>query len=180
MGCQAQPLIKVLEANSTDAAFTALAPTTTEPTGAGVVPLTGYPGGLVPEKFKLMVFGTDTADQTGKVRVTGWMRQGADPNYTLWVPTTLVEATFTLGTMAGVANADVAAGQLFADTVAIDAEPVSNADTTDDGRVDFFSPANNTIAWIKACTYQAEKLQVQFNLNTSSASLNALLQLMDD
>lgn len=178
MYCQSRPLIIARSSNSTDASYTAKSPTITEPDGDGVIDLGGFPGGVVPKCARMMVFGTDGADETGVTRLILWSKQTQGAGKALWVPTILLEATWTLGTMTGADLSNVPSTQLFADTVAVSSEPLSNAATTDDGKTEFLSPANNTIAWLKTELYGAQKLEILFGLNTSSASLNALVQLI--
>lgn len=179
---QARPFIKVRSTNSTATSFSVPSATKTKPSGEGVLYLADYAGADVPPKAKILVFGTDDANETGKARVIGWNRvlhtSSDNSDSTLWVPFEILEVTATLGAMPGIAGTLVDENQLFADTMTVDSEPVSTADTTNDGASEFLSPADDKAAWVKFCTYGAELLEVIFDRNSSSASLNALIQLL--
>jgi hypothetical protein len=155
-------------ADSTSASFPTRIPTTTEPTGDGVIDLLAAAGGtrVVPTWLDIVPYGTTTADQTFKVRVVGWRKVG-----TLWVPTTLLEFTATLGTATGVSGATLGTTYLFADTVGdpatgkgaigVDCQPTS--------------PADNTVASYMVDTRGSAKVEILFDRNSSAASCNALV-----
>lgn len=150
-------LAKALAANATDTSFASRVPTTTEPTGDGVVGLRSHPDQVVPTWLLLVPYGTGDANDAFDVRVVGWRRVG-----TLWVPTTLLEFTATLGTAVGVAGADVADTEKFADTVSdpatgkgsvgVDCQPTS--------------PADNTVAHYLVDTRGCPKVEFLFDATT--------------
>lgn len=107
-GSPGGPFQRARAVNSTDAAFAALASTTTKPSGAGVIDFSGDP----PAWVKLIPFGTGANNDQFDVRVVGWSLIGS-----LWVPHILLQFTATLSTSVGVAGAEVTDSERFADTV---------------------------------------------------------------
>ena len=150
---------KLLSANSTSASFTARVPTLTQPTGTGVV---AVPPGMT--RVIVMPFGTDAANETGKLQLWGWSAvRSPSGGKVLWIPRPICELTATLGTAAGVAGSEVDENQLFADTLVADKGVGVDYDFLD-----------NTTAMLSASLIEDALLEVQFSLNSSSASLNTL------
>ena len=158
----------ILAANSTAASFASKIITATEPTGDGIVDviLSGTVEG--PANVLIVPFGRDAANETFDFRVIGWHwidTSGDD----LWMPTTLLEATATLGTGTGVAgHAVLSDSELIADTIDV---------TGGLGARDKYSPANNTIAWVSCDLMGAQKLEISGDL-TGAAQMNWLYKLL--
>jgi len=113
-GSPGSPLIRAYPTSSTNNALTAPAPTTTQPSGAGIVSLQGNP----PAWLRVLPFGTGTKGQTFTVRLIGWSLVN-----TLWVPCILCQFTATIGAAVGVNGSDVTAAENFCDTVSA---PITN------------------------------------------------------
>ena len=105
-------LKRIRSANSTATSFAARVPTTTKPTGDGVIDSTG---GL--SYVLLTFFGRDAADETFAFRVMGWS-QVIGAAKSLWVPVRLLQARCTLSTATGVADSEVTASEFIVDTIA--------------------------------------------------------------
>lgn len=166
--------------NSTAASFTSKIPTLTEPTGDGVFTLASTPGSQLASKLKIIGFGTDAGDETFLLKVIGWnyLRNQSQNQHNLWVPVPIFQGTFTLGTAAGIANTGIGSSNLFADTIAITLEPTLTADVTRGGISELVSPANNTVAHVIISLCGFQKIEIDFDRNSSAASANALLQLL--
>ena len=106
--------VRARPTSSTAASLPALAPTTTKPSGNGVIDKSSH----APAWVRVVPFGTGSSGQTVTVRVTGWTIVS-----TLWVPVILCEFTATLSTCVGVAGSDVTNSENFADTVSA---PITN------------------------------------------------------
>ena len=101
------PLRKALSSNATDSSFASRIPTTTEPTGAGVVDIA--PRGGASQNIVLMVpYGVGGDGDTFDMRLVGWRKVASNINQSLilWVPVSLVEVSCTVSTPVGIANAD--------------------------------------------------------------------------
>lgn len=150
---------KALSANSTSASFTARVPTITQPSGTGVL---SVPSGMT--RLLLMPFGTDAANETGKIQAWGWSAiRSATGKKVLWIPRPICEFTLTLGTAAGVAGTEVDENQLFADTLVADKGVGVDYDFLD-----------NTTTMLSMTLLEDALVELQFSLNSSSASLNSL------
>lgn len=145
---------KALTANGT--AYPTIQPTATEPSGSGVLSPFISTNKTARRWLKLIPFGTDAADETFVLLVTGWEYTGD-----LWVPVTLCEVTCTMGTKTGVASKTVVNTEYFADTLAI-------VGTSGNSNVSFemLSPADNTIASILVDTKGCHKVQVSAKAGT--------------
>lgn len=116
---------KVQSTNSTDTAFDAHIPTTTEPAASatrGVLTTVGR------ESMLLAFFGTGNDNDTFDYKVIGWQKIA-----TLWIATTIVQGSATLSACVGVSGATIADTERFADTLDIDAGVgvVTNAPVAD-------------------------------------------------
>lgn len=157
---------KFYETNSTDASFPSRIPTTTAPSGNGVLvpPGSGLGGARnAPSAAMVVPYGVGADNTTFKIRIIGWRLIG-----TLYVPTILCEFTCTNSTAVGVAGATVVATERFADTLTANAFNPS-------GGVEAVSVANNTPAHFlvdcKGCQY----IEATFDMNASATSANALV-----
>lgn len=152
------PLALVRATASTATSFAALAPTTTKPSGDGVVPI-GKTSATSRTFLLLLPIGTDAANETYDMRVSGWGVIG-----TLWVPRHLVTVSVTLGTQVGVAGTNVTDSTYFADTITY---------SKGDEATRISSPADNTIAWVRVDMQGCSLAKVEFD-STGSATANAL------
>lgn len=153
-------LEQVLSTYSTDTSYPARVATITEPTGDGVLDLTGTPQQL--KYLNLIPIGTSAADQTMKVLVLGWRLIT-----TVWVPIALAELTATLSAKTGV-NATELENEIFlADTITL----TTGFDTS---KVKLSSMAGDIIAHAELELEGFRKVEILFNRNSSSASCNAL------
>jgi hypothetical protein len=160
-----RPFQKLFSTNATNASITELVPTTTAPTGDGVINSITFGGtcdsGWGGNAVLLNFYGVGANNNTFTARVTIWRLIGA-----LWIPLRLTELSGTLGLMVGVALSDVLNTERFADTLT-----ESTAYTT---AKEIVSPANDSIAAVKLDILGATKIQVQFNKGTCT-SVNGLL-----
>jgi hypothetical protein len=149
--------------SATDTSFASKVPTTTEPTGAGVVDLTINP--LVGRQLLLVFFGAGNDDTTFDARVIGWRKVG-----TLWVPCPLATLSCTLSSAVGVAGAEVVATDRFVDTV-------TAGFGNEDDKVWLFSPTSNLIARVLLDLDGFPKVEVIFDL-TGATSANCLYTML--
>jgi hypothetical protein len=155
---------KVCAANSTASSFASKVPTTTEPTGDGVVsPLRS---GGVYDNVLLAFYGTGNDDTTFDARVIGWRKIS-----TLWVPVPLFQLTATLSTAVGVSGAAVTDSERFADTLALSAD-FTGADGVS-VQVQSLSGLTNKVAHLVFDAKGFTKFEVLFDL-TGATAANAL------
>lgn len=157
-------------ANITTATITTPVMTATEPT-TGAIPtdLTINSANQRHEYASLIFFGTDAANETGNYQAIGWFRNDDG----LWTPVPLLVGTFTLGTATGVSGYTPADTDLIADTITV----TSGASSGDD---ELYSPADNKIAYVRFKTHGAHKIQPLLDLNSSSASVNAMIAMSSE
>lgn len=168
-------LQKVLSSNSTDASFTALANTRTDPTGGtGVltVPTSNCGrdiaagGSRAPNNLLLIPYGTNSDGDLFNMRVSGWTR-AVDSSGTLieYVPMAMYQFACTIGTSAG-AVSGLGATSLFCDSIAL---------TWGFGESSLSSPVGlNLNGAVVVDVMGSELVQVQFDLDTGAAAMNAL------
>lgn len=118
-------------------ALPAIAATTTQPSGTGVVQAPA-PSGWVPRWLRLLPFGTGADNATFTLQVLGWTCIDS-----LWVPTILFEAVCTLSTFVGIAGQPVTNSERFADTIGAPAKGTAGVDCV------VLSPADNTPASVQ-------------------------------
>lgn len=158
---KSQSLAKVRTTNATDTSFASKVPTTTEPTGEGVVSVRAK--GVVPEAVVVYPYGTGDADDVFDMKVLGWRKVG-----TLWIPVPLVTLTCTLGAGVGVSGAAVTDSEKFCDTVTA-AGGISNVS------YQLFSPTGDLVAHALVWTNGCDKLEFIFDATTGSPTgMNAL------
>lgn len=158
-------LVKALTANGT--AYPTIVATATAPSGSGVIDVYSAASGATRRYIKLIPFGTDAADETFVILVTGWSYTGD-----LWVPSTLCEVTCTMGTKTGVAAKTVINTEYFADTLAL-VGTSGNSGVS----VELLSPADNTIAHLVIDVKGNRYVQVSAKAGTG-VNGNALYQLL--
>lgn len=138
-------------------------PTTTKPSGAGIIDLFDGDYGLatntyMPKFVQLQPYGTDANDEQFEMRVLGWSKTAGDiGNITAesWVPQLLVKVTVTMG---NIAAAIYGTNHFLADTIVVD---------KGDGDASVISPADDTPASILLHTRGCELLQFDFSLTTA-------------
>lgn len=149
----AEDFTKLLDTNATNASFSSKVPTTTKPSGDGVLEVEKNNNLLV------VLFGTDAANETFDARIIAWSKVA-----TLWVPTPVVTVSCTLSTVTGVSGATVTNSNFFVDTISL---------SSGDSDTKLVSPANNTIGYVLLDVVGAELAEIQFDM-TGAASANAL------
>lgn len=174
-----RPLAKVLSANANTSGFTAKTALATTRPSSNVLDLGQYSsGGVLPCAIILYPYGLGSNNNVFSLRVWGWNRYLGQE---LWVPHQLAELSCTLSAFAGVAGQAILNTELFCDTISIVAtvgEPTTTANTTRDGTIELYSPANDQPAWAKINTYGAEILEFDFDQTTGTPTMNALYKLI--
>ena len=157
-----------LGANSTDTSFAAKVPTTTKPSGAGVVEMS--PGGTsentILSYLMVIPFGTDANDETFDLRMFGWSAVAGDGD-TVYVPVRLLQASCTLGTATGVNSSNFENENFLADTI---------ASVTGSGLNSVVSPADNTVAHLIIDATGFGQVEIIYDL-TGAASAGALVRM---
>lgn len=154
---------KLLTTNSTAASFASKVPTTTAPSGAGVLSLPVTQ--IVPMRMALIFYGTDAGNETFKSRVIGWKLVS-----TLYIPVVLAEVTCTLSDAVGVADAVVINTERFVDTIALTSGYPAGSSVV-------FSPTGELIGHLLVDLEGFSIIEVTFDMNSSAASANALYAL---
>ncbi len=172
MTASALVLRKALETDSTASSFTALIPTVTEPSGAGVFRLSDIQYGAGcdghgPKFLQLIPFGGNANNDEFSMRVIGWSKTGLS-SAPVYVPQLLLELAVVLGNISGSA---IAANTFMADTLTVTYGPTDGASV--------ISPANdlsaNAILHIRGCEY----IQFDFDMTTGGDHANCFWRAMD-
>lgn len=173
IGTLSHDLRKLYAANSVATTLTWPVPTTTKPSGNGILdarPNENSAEGLGNQAI-VHFFGTTTANQTGSALLIGWNVAAAN-GVSLYVPTPLLLVDFTLGAATGVfATAIVGSGELLADTIAI----ASGGEFSESNIV--ISPENDSVAAVVVDLLGAALIEVRAYRGTA-ASVNALAKLL--
>lgn len=138
--------------NATDTSFASKVPTTTKPSGEGVIQL--RQNGYAADELLLLPLGTGDADDVFDMKLIGWKEAG-----NLWIPVPLLLVTCTLGTPVGVDGEEVDDSEKFCDTITA-GFGVSNVS------YQLFSPTNNTIAHVRAKTNGFDLVEIDFDTTT--------------
>lgn len=154
-------LEKVRATSSTDSSFPSKIPTTTAPSGAGVVGDPIVQG--APEWLQVVPFGEGADNSTFDLRVIGWKPTANN----LWVPLILAQAACTLSAAVGVSGADVTDGQRFADTITL-TQVQANVDSK------LSSPTGDLIASFQVETRGSVLIEIIFDLGSATGA-NALV-----
>lgn len=160
---------------------TLVEPTTVDPgtaTGQFAIDLAAFPTGTAFAHALVLPFGAGADTNTFSVRFLGWKAIETSQTDRVWVPVHLGELTCTLSLLVGVAGGAVVATDRFCDTLAIAKEPTITADTTRQGTITLYAPANDTIAFALVPLYGCQKLELAFTTGGSATSANALLALL--
>jgi hypothetical protein len=154
-------------------ATTAPAPTATEPTGNGIIPLI-WPGQnpnlqIGPNALELFPFGAGADNATNVLRLWLWDYTG-----NLWVPQLVGDYTTTLSTCVGVAGKTVIDTDRFADTIVKNYGPSNSIELSPAGA----TPAiNNVMGSILLDVRGYRKAQL-CRVSGTATNLNALYRLM--
>lgn len=174
------PWIKLLDTDDTGTAFAAKTPTTTEPTGAGVVDLTDETLGVTtdgshcPDMVMIQPYGSNANNEDYKMRVWGWnvlSKPGDSTNHLkLWIPMLLVEVSVVLG---NISISGLLANGFLADTITIDA---GNSDLNA-----VSSPTGDVPGYLVVDPMGSKKIEFDFDLDAggnAAAAANALIRGM--
>lgn len=154
--------LKRVRATSATGTFPSKVPTSTAPTGAGVIedPIVGD---KAPEWIQVLPFGDGADNATFDCRVIGWKVSDLG----LWVPTILAQAACTLSAAVGVASTEVVAAQRFADTIVL-----TQVQANVDSKVS--SPTADLVGSFQVQTRGSVLIEITFNLGTATGA-NALI-----
>jgi hypothetical protein len=157
--------------DATTTSFTAKVPTTTKPSGSGVVDMysTTDPRRARPylaNYIQIVPYGTTTNDTTFDLRIWAWNRNS--DSTAIWIPQILYQASCTLCSASGAA---LATSGLMVDTITA---VISGTDVT---KLEHGTP-NNTPSSVMLWTRGAEILEFDIDL-TGAVSANVLYRLLD-
>lgn len=184
---QACPYQKAAAANVTSASFPARVPTIAEPTGGAVVDLANN-FFWVPAELMILPYGLGSNNDVFDMKVIGWEHIGnvSPTTQVLWVPTTIAVFTCTISsTLPGVTLAPVIATEFFADTITLKSaitQPLQadqNATPATQYRgedVTIYSPADDTLAWIRLKLLGFSKIEFTFDTTTGTPTMNCLIR----
>lgn len=152
-----------VRATSATGSFPSKVPTSTAPTGAGVVndPIVGD---KAPDWVQVIPFGDGADNATFDLRVIGWKVSDLG----LWVPTILAQAACILSSTVGSNTFEVTASQRFADTITLTQVIASSVDSK------LSSPTGELVASFQVETRGCVYVEVTFNLGTATGA-NALV-----
>lgn len=176
MHSMARPWRRARTTNSTASSFRSTHHVTTEPSGDGIHELSQGGGGIVPCSVLFIPFGTGDDNDVLLLRILGWRRINPTTTELLsWKSFILASFTCTLGARVGTASTMVNASQRYADTLVVIKEPTYTADTTREGDIKIFSPADDTEAWAEVSLNGVEKIEFDFDDSTGDPTgMNAL------
>lgn len=165
--------VVALATNATDNSFPSRIPTTTEPTGDGVLSVPN-PGQVSPTNAMIVPFGVGSDNHTFDLRVIGWRKVTGSGLTSLWVPVVLGQFACTLSTAVGVANTPVSASNRFADTISrtLGIENVADQVVSPAG-----ASLDNLVGHILMDVKGFSKIELNFDVGTA-ASGNALVAWM--
>lgn len=157
-----------LTTNSTDTAYTAIAPTSTEPVSvdstspaqnAIVMSCSGT-------KAHLFFFGDGNDNSAFQSRVLLWskVRRTSAATVDLWVPYLVGEFEAVLSTAVGVASAAVIATDRFADAV------TEVGTTWDDNIVEVKTTTADTLARVSVTTIGFQKIGIYFDMDAPAGT----------
>jgi hypothetical protein len=127
-----------------------------------------------------MPIGLGASNDAFSMRVLGWNVIGdAQPqSLPLWVSQPLIEVACTVGAAAGVVGSPVLATELFVDTIAPVAlkQPTITSVAGTEGKTFFYSPADDTAAYIDVPLMGSELIQFLWDQTTNTPEMNALIR----
>lgn len=179
-----RPLRKVLSTDATGAAFTAKTLTLTEPTGSGVLDISGVPSGYTPCWLVLLPYGQGADNDTFEMRVIGWHRiPTAVQGVIQWLPQPLHQLTCTMSALVGTAGGLIVAAERMCDTIVEHTTLKADARTLDSaavfyGQSQYRSPANDLAASVKVQLDGVEKVEVLFAKLLTTTAMNALYSFL--
>lgn len=179
----ARPMVRALQlANSVSTGYSAgIIPQLARPTGDGVIDLSQDGAGRVPHRVKVMGVGVGSGGNTMGIRVWGWnqiLAQGANPPLSMWVPTLLSDATYTLGSTVGVANGIVPATERLAVSLALVADPTQVNQTGTFGESIYVNPIASFAAMLIVELFGSQLIQFDCKTTASVTSANAIFGLL--
>jgi hypothetical protein len=157
------PNLRRAFATSPSGSLPAIACTTTQPSGAGVIaiqPVAGWSN----RWLKLLPFGTGSDNDTFTLQVLGW---SCVEN--LWVPVILFQTVCTLSTFVGLSGQPVTNTERFADTFGTPAKGTAGQDCV------LISPADNTPSVVQVDCKGSQVVEVRVG---GTAAGNALYAWM--
>lgn len=164
--------------NCNQSAFSNPLPTLTAPTaGSGWVLASSLAlnPGVVPSRLRLYPIGVGNANDVFSMRVWALYHRLSSSGLHFYLPVPVLEVSCTLGAYAGIASAEFTTTTLFADTITIVKEPVTTANTTNDGTTVVWSPANDTPAWVEIDSRAAIGHYFDFDQTTNTPTMNCLV-----
>lgn len=161
-----------LATNSTSASFAQKVPTTTEPTGVGVIDIFNHDLGFatetyMPKYIDLVPYAVIANNDTFDMRLWGWTRIDPVKSGVIWVPQLLIDMSCTIGNIAGT---PIAASTLMVDTITL-----NKGDTA----APVISPANDTQASLLLHLRGVERIEFDFAKTGTGASFNCLYRIFD-
>ena len=169
------PFRRVRATNATGS-FPTKAPTSTKPSGDGVIALSpnGNFGADSPTKLHVLFVGTGADNSTFQARVVIWNKfnntdGGNSDTDVIWIPQTIYNVDATLGTSVGVSASVIDNNHRFADGLAVTASSQNTA------KAELISPANNGVAGLQIETLGAQLVEITFALGTATGA-NALFR----
>ncbi len=148
--------------------------------GDGVIPFGHGGGAMSPRGMMLVPIGAGSNDNTFSFTVLGWRATKLNVGLPLWVPVPLMICQATLGSGVGIANSDLGASVLFADTITCSVGPTlintAAPNTVPPVVPDEFllSPTGDAVAAVFVRSFGFRFLEVIFTTGGSATSCNAL------
>lgn len=177
------PIRRVNATSFTDASYSAKVPTTTKPSGNGVIDFLDRDSLAInvgPHADRWMFvqpYGSNAANENFTMRMYGWS-QGFEADTTikgLWVPILLVEATVTLG---NIAATTLGTNNFLADTIVQD-----NGDSENDRLIEVCSTGSDLPASMYVHTRGFELIEFAFDIDAAGNAVtnaNALWRMFED
>lgn len=166
--------------NLTTSSFTSTPSQTAKPSVNGVVAVCTAGGKVAPWGVRIMPIGLGASNDAFSLRVLGWNVAGdAQPQaLPLWISQPLAEFACTVGAATGVAGSPVLVTELFVDTIAPVAlkQPTITAGASTEGKTFFYSPADDTAAYIDVPLVGSELIQFLGDQTTNTPEMNAMIR----
>jgi len=165
---------KFAQTNLTTTSYPTLSPTTTKPSGNGVLSLAAIsPTNLreitsrppATDCISLVFFGVGATGAYFNARIVGWSRVGS-----LWLPLPLASFLCTLGSSTGIAGQAVTNSEKLASTISVE-----SGNSITPASVIIHSPASPGIASVLIDAEGCELLQL-IGVKGSTTSFNALVR----